>query len=66
MPPEVLAAEPPRLLSVTETAQRLGVSRPMLYKLIGQGECPLTPVKIGSKTKFRSVEVDAFVRGEAA
>jgi excisionase family DNA binding protein len=47
------------LLSVNEAAQRLGVSAPTVYRLIGRGELPV--IKIGDRSLFRPRDIDALI-----
>ena len=47
------------LLSVTEAAQRLGIHRTMLYKLMQSGE--LEKVKIGARVFIRASTVNEYI-----
>jgi excisionase family DNA binding protein len=54
------AARP--LLKVTEVAQRLGVSRMTIYRLISTGELPA--VRVAGALRVDQVELDRYVYGE--
>lgn len=47
------------LLDMAETADRLRVSRSQIYRLIKQGA--LKPVKLGGRTLFRRIDLDALI-----
>jgi excisionase family DNA binding protein len=47
------------LLTFEEAAERLGISRTTLYKLVWAGR--ITPVRIGRSVRFTCDELDAFV-----
>lgn len=47
------------LLDVTETADLLRASRSHVYRLIERGN--LKPVKLGGRTLFRRVDLDALI-----
>ena len=49
-----------RVLSVTETAETLGVSRPTVYKMIQEGGFPA--VKLRRRTVIPIVELDEWIR----
>jgi len=54
--------EPARLLSVEEVAARLGISsRAAVYKLVQRGTVP--SVRVGTRLRFRSDQIDDFIRG---
>lgn len=50
-------------LSVTETAELLGVSRPTVYKLIKRGDFPA--FNIGSRTVISRTGLEAWVMEQA-
>jgi len=52
---------PPILMNVQETAAALCASRSTVYRLIESGK--LRPIKLGCATRFKRVEVEAFVSG---
>ncbi len=49
-----------RLLTIAEVARTLHVSRSLIYWLIGGGELPT--VRIGRALRFRSEDVQAYIR----
>ena len=49
-----------RVLSVTETAETLGVSRPTVYKMIQDGGFPA--VKLRRRTVVPIAELDEWIR----
>lgn len=53
-----------RWLSVDEIRAYLGVTRDTIYKWISDKKMPAH--KIGRLWKFKTVEVDAWVRGDGA
>jgi len=52
-----------RVLSVTETAETLGVSRPTVYKMIQEGGFPA--VKLRRRTVIPIVELDEWIRAQS-
>ncbi|HEV7252000.1 MAG TPA: excisionase family DNA-binding protein [Mesorhizobium sp.] len=50
---------PPKLLSVHQTCDTLGIGRTHFYKLVAEGR--LTIVKMGSRTLVRAEVLDAFL-----
>ena len=52
-----------RVLSVTETAETLGVSRPTVYKMIQEGGFPA--VKLRHRTVIPIVELDEWIRAQS-
>jgi excisionase family DNA binding protein len=49
------------LFTSKEAAERLHVSRSTVWKLVREGK--LTPVKIGSSTRFDPMDLDALIEG---
>jgi excisionase family DNA binding protein len=47
------------LLKVADVAERLGLSRTSIYRLIYAGD--LKPVKIGRSIRFRPADVNRFI-----
>jgi len=56
--------KPSRLLSIPETAERLGISRTSVYTLLGNGE--LERRTVGRSVKIAEEDVESFIarRGE--
>lgn len=53
------------LLTTTQVAERLGVERHTVYRMIERGQ--LTPIKISDRNfKFDPQELDRFLAGQAA
>ncbi|MEL6101616.1 MAG: helix-turn-helix domain-containing protein [Pseudomonadota bacterium] len=48
------------LLSATEAAQALGVSRTTVWRLVRSGSLP-QPVKVRGAVRFRLFDIEAFV-----
>ncbi|MBP2451735.1 MULTISPECIES: helix-turn-helix domain-containing protein [Mycobacteriaceae] len=57
-------AEPDTVLTIEEAAEWLGVSRSLIYTLMGTGE--LSSIKIGRRRFIPVVEAERLIRGEAA
>lgn len=57
-------AQTPLLYTMTETAQRLRVSREYLYKMKARGE--LKVVKFGRRTLVESTEIDRVIAAARA
>jgi len=53
--------EGPLLVTATEAARLLGVSRTTFYRLHSSGRVPL-PVNLGRSVRWRSRELDAWVQ----
>jgi excisionase family DNA binding protein len=51
----------PRLLGLTDTARYLGISKPTLYKLVGQKEIPAFKHTGSRVWKFDKQELDAWI-----
>ena len=49
----------PVLFTTAETLNILGISRPLLNKLVTKGDIPI--VKIGSKWRFRKEDLATFL-----
>jgi excisionase family DNA binding protein len=49
------------LLSVTQAAQRLGISRATLYRLLAKGDFELRTINIGRRRLVPSSEIDRFI-----
>jgi excisionase family DNA binding protein len=60
----ILAAEPPVLLTVPQAAYVLSVSRTKVYELIFSGH--LESITIGSLRRIPRASIDRFVRSELA
>jgi excisionase family DNA binding protein len=59
------AERPTPLLTVTEVARALAVSRSTVYRLIELGELPR--VRVGGSARFRQADVEALIaRGLAS
>jgi len=54
-----LAPEPPRLFTVVQAAELLGVGRTTVYQLVWSGR--LTPVHIGRLVRFTREELESFI-----
>lgn len=54
----------PGLIRVEAVAQVLGLSRPMIYKLVNTGELPT--VRIGKTLRFDPADVAAFIQARRA
>lgn len=52
-----------RVLSVTETAEALGVSRPTVYKMIQDGGFPA--IKLRRRTVVPIAELDNWIRTQS-
>ena len=52
---------PGTAMSVTETADRLGVSNSTLYRWLDQDEFPLIPIRMGKRIVFPAVQVEFLV-----
>ena len=50
------------LLRLPEVTRRVGLGKSALYALIAAGDFP-APRKIGTASRWREAEVDAWVRG---
>ncbi len=55
---------PPVLINVRETARLLAVSDRTVWKMAKEGRFP-KPVHIGASTRWRTADVEAFVRSLA-
>lgn len=53
-----------RWLSVVEIAQYVGVSKETIYRWVEQGKIPSH--KVGKQWKFKTVEVDDWIRSGGA
>lgn len=51
------------LLSVTEAAERLGMSKAAAYRAIHEGTFPVEVVTVGGRRRVRASDVDAFLAG---
>lgn len=47
------------MLTVAQAAERMGVSRPVAYRLIASGE--ITRYKIGGCVRVKDADVDAYI-----
>jgi excisionase family DNA binding protein len=54
------------LLTITEVAQRLHLSRSKLYKMIETPTSELKPIRIGKSIRFTEEQIDAFVQQKIA
>lgn len=53
-----------RLLSVSEVAALLGVSQPMIYRLLADADDPLPYVEVGTRSKrFREADIERWLAG---
>jgi excisionase family DNA binding protein len=61
MPSESTAYAAPRirLLTVTEVARILAVSRSSVYRLVERGELPR--VRVGGSARFRAADIEALI-----
>ncbi len=50
------------LLTVEQAAQRLGISRGLMYKMIGSGQMP--SVKMGRLRRVSVAQLEMWLRGE--
>jgi len=63
--PSVYDAPRAALLSVSEVATLLGISRPSVYRMVHRGE--LRPYRVGERLRFNVDEIDELLersRGE--
>jgi excisionase family DNA binding protein len=51
-----------RLLTISETAKVLGVSRTTIYRFINDGK--LKSVRVGCRLRFRQQDIEDFVNAE--
>jgi len=54
------------LLTINETAKRLGCSRSQLYTLMRQGRLPIKPYPTVSRTRFSSEDIDKWRKEQIA
>lgn len=54
-----------RLLTEREVAELLNIGRSTIWRGVKNGAIP-SPVKIGGATRWRSVDIQALIEGEAA
>ena len=54
-----------RLLSDRHVADRLGVHRATVWKLVARGEL-VTPVHVGRSARWRARDIDLYIRSLAA
>lgn len=59
-----MTSEAPRVLSVTEAAEVLGIHRDTAYRLIAAGEFPVRTLRIGRQIRVPSVALDAYLSGD--
>lgn len=55
-----------RLLPIAAVVRKAGISRPYIWKLIGQGAFP-GPLRLGKRARaWRSDEIDAWIEARTA
>jgi excisionase family DNA binding protein len=59
-PPAPSPAEDKHLLTINQTAERLGMSRTWVYTQINSGDLPT--IQLGGRTRIRPDDLDAFIR----
>lgn len=52
---------PSALLDVRETSSLLGINPNTLYGMIARGDCPIEPVRIGKRVRFRRVDLESLL-----
>ena len=58
------ARQTPALVSVSEAAEMLGVTRSTLYRSIARGDCPLALVRINGRLRIPRRAVERLLAGE--
>lgn len=53
------------VLTPTDVADRLGMARETVYRLLARGEFPIPALRIGGRWKFSRAAVDRYLEGAA-
>lgn len=52
----------PALLSMTDLAKRLNVTRRTIFNWLQSGEIPIPPIENSKPARWRTVDVDAYIQ----